>query len=93
MAKLLAVIGTLVICAGLDLLWQSRYELRFWFHAYLKILRAMLGWEHPARVLGIREVVRRRQSALQFLLGMGFVLVLGPILIAAGVTLMFYMHL
>lgn len=93
MAKLLGIIGALVICAGLDLLWQARYELRFWASVYLKVLRAMLGLEQPVRAQEIREVVKRRQSALQFLLGMGFVLVLGPMLIAVGVTLMFYMHL
>lgn len=93
MAKLLGIIGALVICAGLDLLWQARYELRFWFSAYLNVLREIVSSGKPERSLAIREAIKRRQSALQFLLGLGFALVLGPVLIAVGVTLMFYMHL
>jgi hypothetical protein len=27
--KLLGIIGLLVICAGIDLLWQSRHEIKF----------------------------------------------------------------
>lgn len=93
MAKLLGIIGALVICAGLDLLWQARHELRFWFSAYLNVLREIVSSGKPERSLAIREAIKRRQSALQFLLGLGFALVLGPVLIAVGVTLMFYMHL
>lgn len=89
MPKLLAVIGALVICAGLDLLWQMRHEFRFWD---MNVFRA-LGFGTPENVLPIKEVARRRRKAWQFFLGMGFALVLGPMLIAASVTLLFYMHL
>ena len=30
MPKLIAVIGFLVMSAGLDLLWQSRWDIRYW---------------------------------------------------------------
>jgi hypothetical protein len=93
MPKLLGVVGALVICAGLDLLWQARRELRFWFSTYLKVLRAMLRLKEPLRFLPMKEIAQKRQSAAQFLLGMGFAFVLGPILIVLGVTLMFYMRL
>lgn len=92
MPKLLGVIGVLVVCAGLDLLWQLRRELRFWTLTYLNIFRAMLGFGETERVVAIKEVAQRRQSALQFLLGMGLALVLGPVLIVIGVTLIFYIH-
>jgi hypothetical protein len=92
MPKLLDIVGVLVICAGLDLLWQSRQDLRFWIAAYLKVLRAMLRLEDPLRFFPAKEVAQRRQSAVRFLLGVGFAFVLGPILIGLGVTLMFYMN-
>ena len=37
MPKLLGIIGALVICAGLDLLWQSRNEIQFWMAAYINV--------------------------------------------------------
>lgn len=92
MPKLLGIVGALVICAGLDLLWQVRRELRFWLSAYMTALREMLRFEEPLRFVPIRELAHKRQSAVQFLLGMGFALVLGPLLIAVGVTLMLHMH-
>jgi hypothetical protein len=89
MPRLLGIIGALVICAGLDLLWQSRRELRFWFSAYLKIPRAVLGLEEPLHFFPVKGIAGRRHGALRFLLGMGFAFMLGPMLIALGVTLMF----
>ncbi|HEX5422030.1 MAG TPA: hypothetical protein VFW94_00655 [Candidatus Acidoferrales bacterium] len=89
MPTLLGLIGVLVVCAGLDLLWQLRREFRFWD---LNIFRAMLGFGIPERDLPIEEIPRRRQTALQLLLGMGFAVVIGPALIAIGVTLTFYIH-
>jgi hypothetical protein len=50
MPKLPGVIGALVICAGLD-----RYELRSWASAYLGVLRAMVRFEEPLRVLPVKE--------------------------------------
>ena len=93
MPRLLGIIGALVICAGLDLLWQSRHEMRFWIAAYLKVFRALLRHEQPLRAFAAKEVSETRHSAIRFLLGMGFALVLGPILIALSLTLMFYTNL
>ena len=42
MPKLLGIIGLLVICAGIDLLWHSRQEIKFWIIAYLAFFRALL---------------------------------------------------
>jgi len=93
MSKLLGIIGALVVCAGLDLLFQCRHEIRFWITAYLKVLRAMLRQEEPLRVFPSKEAVERRNGAVRFLLGMGFAFLLGPILIAVSLTLMFYANL
>lgn len=102
MSRLLGIIGALVICAGLDLLWQCRHEIRFWISAYAKAFRAMLHQEEPRRVfpspidlgrfvlLHTKEAAEKRHSAIRFLLGMGFAFFLGPILIALSITLMFY---
>ena len=92
MPKLLGIVGALVICAGLDLLWQARRELRFWLSGYVKLPLAILRLDAPLRFFLIRDLAQKRQSAIQFLLGMVFTFVLGPVLIAVGVTLMFHMH-
>ncbi len=90
MAKLLGIIGGLVICAGLHLLWQSRHEIRFWISAYLHVFRAALRQEQHLRVFPAKEAAAKREGAVRFLLGMSFAFFLGPILIALGLTLMLY---
>jgi len=92
--KLLEIVGLLVICAGLDLLWQSRREIKFWIGAYVSVFRALLRHqEEPLRALPSGVSAERKQGAVRVLLGMGFAFFLGPILIALGVTLMFFPHL
>ncbi|MGA8408652.1 MAG: hypothetical protein WB680_15860 [Candidatus Acidiferrales bacterium] len=94
MPKLLGIIGMLVICAGIDLLWQSRREIRFWIAAYLAFFRALLrdrNSELPN--FAAKEVAQNRHGAVRFLLGVSLAFLLGPTLIAVGVTLMFYPHL
>jgi hypothetical protein len=88
MPKLLGIIGFIVMCAGIDLLWQSRREIRFWMAAYAKVFRALLWRQDPARVFPWPEAAVKRQRAVGVLLGVGLALVLGPILIAVGITLM-----
>lgn len=89
MPKLLGIVGALVMCAGLDLLWQARRELRFWLSTYLKgaaargaapiFLHATAGAKAP----DCGSVPARNRLAC----------VLGPLLIVAGVALMLYIHL
>ena len=94
MPKLLWIIGILVICAGLDLLWQSRHEIEFWVAAYLAVFRAMLRQQDsPLRDFPSKEAAAKRHGAVRFLLGVGFAFFLGPILIALGLTLMLHPHL
>jgi hypothetical protein len=92
--KLLGIIGVLVICAGLDLLWQSRREIKFWVFAYLAFFRALLHNRDSAPpMFPAEEAAHKRQGAVRFLLGVSFVFLLGPLLIAIGVTLIFFPHL
>jgi hypothetical protein len=93
MSRLLGIVGALVICAGLDLLWQCRHEIRFWLSAYSKVFRAMLRQEEPLRVFPSAEAAGKRHGAIRFLLGMGFAFLLGPVLIAISITLMLYPNL
>ena len=93
MPKLLGIIGMLVICAGLDLLWQSRREIKFWALAYLEFFRALLhNRESAPPVFPSKEAAQKRQGAVRFLLGVSFVFLLGPLLIAIGVSLLFFPH-
>jgi hypothetical protein len=94
MPKLLGIIGALVICAGIDLLWQSRHEIKFWLAAYIKVFRSILRrQEEPVRNLPAAVPPAKRRHAVRFLLGVGFAFLLGPILIALSVTLMIYGNL
>jgi hypothetical protein len=90
MPKLIAVIGFLVMSAGLDLLWQSRWDIRYWLEALAKVFRAMLEREKPPQIFPPKEASAKRRRAVQVLLGMGFAFVLGPILLAVSLTLMLY---
>jgi len=89
MPKLLGIVGALVICAGLDLLWQSRHEIRFWVEAYFSVFRAMIRQQEAPRVFPSKEAVEKRRGAVRVLLGMGFAFFLGPLLLALGLTMMF----
>jgi hypothetical protein len=92
--KLLGIIGLLVICAGIDLLWQSRHEIKFWMVAYLTFFRALLqNREATPPVFPSKEAAYKRQGAVRFLLGVSFVFLFGPLLIAIGITLIFFPHL
>ena len=89
MPKLLSVVGALVICAGLDLLWQSRRETRFWFSAYVRFFRATPVSAFLARRQTSRLFLLPQRGTGRFLLGMGFAFFLGPMLIALALTLMY----
>ena len=94
MPKLLAIIGALVICAGVDLLWQSRNEIKFWLAAYINVFRSILRrQENISHVLPAAVPAAKRKHAVRFLLGVGFAFLLGPMLIAISVTLLLYKNL
>jgi hypothetical protein len=90
MPKLLGVIGLLIICAGVDLLWQSRREIGFWVAAYIRVFRAKLNQQDSPQVFPPKEAREKRHGAVRVLVGMGCLFFLGPILLALGITLMFY---
>lgn len=90
MPKLIATVGGLIICAGIDLLWQSRQQMHYWLETFAKFLSALGPGQLPARILASSADFLRRQAAVQILLGLGFTFVLGPLLLAVSLTLLFY---
>ncbi len=85
MPKLVSIIGFIIMCAGIDLLWQSRMDIRYWFAAYRSVLRELWRRRDVTRIVA---AARRRQGAIGVLLGMCFVFLVGPMLILTGVALM-----
>lgn len=81
MWKLVGVIGLIVMCAGIDLLWQSRREARFWSTTFVRIFRALLAHQRP-------QTVSVADSRGRHAVRVSLALVLGPILLALGATLM-----
>ena len=55
MPKLIAVVGALVICAGIDLLWQSYAQIQYWFEAYVAFFKSTLA----APAAGSRSCFRK----------------------------------
>jgi len=90
MHKLMAVVGGLIICAGIDLLWQSRSEIPYWLDAYRALFVALWHRQLPSRMFFSLGEFLKRQAAVQVLLGLGFALVVGPLLLAVSLTLMLY---
>ena len=90
MPKLIATVGGLIICAGLDLLWQSRLQVRYWVETYLKFLSDVWRRRSQLRHLASMTTLLPRPASLQVLLGLGFVLFLGPLLLVVSLTLIFY---
>jgi len=88
MPKLIAVVGALIICAGIDLLWQSYRQIQYWVLAYLSFLGAIKSRTLPSRILVSAKGFLKNQAAVQVLLGLGFVFLLGPLLLVVSLTLM-----
>jgi hypothetical protein len=90
MPKLIATVGGLVICAGLDLLWQSRLQVRYWVETYAKLLSRL--WRRQSRLRLMRSAADflPRQASLQVLLGLGFAFLLGPLLLVVSLALIFH---
>jgi len=86
--KLVSIVGFIVMCAGIDLLWQSRMDIRYWFAAYRSILRELWRMRDVSRLVA---AARKRQGAVGVLLGMSFVFLVGPMLILTGVALMLFL--
>jgi hypothetical protein len=90
MPKLLATVGALIICAGVDLLWQSRLQVQYWAETYAKFLSAMWRRQLPGQWFAPGSNLLTRPASMQVLLGLGFVLLLGPALLLVSLTLVFY---
>jgi hypothetical protein len=90
MPKLIATVGGLIICAGIDLLWQSRHQIHFWLETFANFLSALRRRQLPARILSSGAHFLRRQAALRILLGLGLTFVLGPLFLVVSLTLLFH---
>jgi hypothetical protein len=90
MPKLIAIIGGLTICAGIDLLWQSRLQIRYWVETYLGFFGALRRRQLSPRVAASGATFMKRRGSVQVLLGLGFVLFLGPLLLVLGLSLVLY---
>lgn len=90
MARLLGVVGFLVFLAGLDLLWQSRREVAFWFASYMRMFRSQMrqpGMQSRPFEPEVEPIKHRR--TLPMVLGMGLAFV-GPLLMAVSLTLLLF---
>lgn len=92
MPKLMAVVGGLIICAGIDLLWQSRNQIRFWVEAYMKFFLDI--WRRPSALGGVAsmEAFLHRRASVEVILGFGLALIVGPLMLAVSLTLLLYPH-
>jgi len=89
MAKLFSEVGVLVICAGIDLLCQSRRDVSYWLSTFFEVLRGLVRQQrHP--MLSAKLGSEKRHQVVRVFLGMSLLLILGPILLALGVTLMLF---
>lgn len=88
----LSLVGILVVCAGLNLLWLSRREILYWIETWSKIFRASLR-DPSRRPEAVPERPKRtalgssREHVLRMMLGLSLVLVIGPVLIFLGFIL------
>jgi hypothetical protein len=90
MPKLIAVVGALVICAGIDLLLQSYAQIQYWLEAFVVSLGSMWNRPVPACILTSAKSFVKNQAAVQVLLGLGFVFLLGPLLLVVSLTLLLH---
>ena len=88
----LSLIGILVVCAGVHLLWLSRREIVYWTAAWFRIFRALLRDSHPTAARSperpkLSRFSSSREHVLRMMLGLSLVLVVGPVLIILGLVL------
>jgi len=88
MSRLFNVIGVLVLCAGVDLLWQARIELRILLDEWRPFAREIMRegnlldpflWDNAARK-------RRTSASVELALVLAFIL--GPTLVLMGIAMM-----
>jgi hypothetical protein len=86
MAELVGVIGLIVTCFGIDLLWQSRREVRFWVATFVGVFRTLLREQQPGALPSPIGAAKNHHAA-RVALGASLA-VAGSLLLALGVTLM-----
>ena len=74
----------------MDLLWQSRREVMFWFASYMRVFRSVLrDQKSPMPPFDPETAPQKSHKTVAMLLGMGLA-VAGPVLIAISLTIFLY---
>ena len=83
---IVALVGFLLFCAGVHLLWQSRDDVFFWLAEFARVFAAGLRTSaDPEHALAGPGPASRRKGAAR--IALGFLLVfLAPVLIALGLA-------
>jgi hypothetical protein len=87
-SRLFNVVGVLVVCAGIDLLWQSRIELRILLDEWRPFAREVMRQGNRLNPLLLDVAVRRRRTSISVQLGLVLALLLGPTLVLIGIAMM-----
>lgn len=85
---IVAVVGVLVWCAGLHLLWISRHDLLAWIEEYVRLFRiSMNRVADPAHArLELASEGTRRKHTMRIVLGVVLAFFLAPMLITLGLA-------
>ena len=84
---IVALVGFLLFCAGVHLLWQSRDDVFFWLAEFARVFAAGLRTSaDPKHTLAGPGPASRRKGAARIALGFMLVFFLAPVLIALGLA-------
>ena len=87
-SDVVSIIGVLVFCSGLHLLWQSRREIFGWIEEYFRLFRmSMKQVAEPAHApLELPERRVERKHAVRIALGFVLAFLVAPMLITLGLA-------
>ncbi len=88
MSKLFNVVGVLVVCAGIDLLWQSRIELRILLDEWGSLAREVMRPGNLVNPLLWHIAARKRRTSASVELALVLAFILGPTLVLMGIAMM-----
>jgi hypothetical protein len=86
MPRLLALVGILMMFAGLHLLWLARRGIFYWLEIYARVFVQRLR-NLPHSPLVLDSPAPRERHTLRIAVGMALVFFIGPVLIALGLVL------
>lgn len=92
MSKLFNVIGVLVACAGIDLLWQSRIELRILLDEWRPFAREIMREGNLLDPFLWGTAARKRRTSTSVQLALVLAFLVGPTLVLMGIAMMRAKH-